>query len=186
MEDSKIVERYWQRDEQAIKLTEEKYGRYLLKIAFNILQDPADSDECVNDTYLKAWNSMPQNRPSVLSTYLGKITRRLSVDVFRKKNADKRAASQYAISLDELDEIIGGNDITVGKAEVDALAAAISTFLKGTSSVVRTAFVCRYYFSDSLEDISLYSGMSVPKIKSLLFRTRKELREYLLKEGFDL
>ena len=98
MQDEMIVDLYWKRDESAISETERKYGRYLSKIAYNILSDLEDSKETVNDTYLKAWNSMPTHKPSVLSTYLGKITRQLSIDAFRTRNRDKRKHSEYAVS----------------------------------------------------------------------------------------
>ena len=102
MKDAEIVDLYWERNEAAIQQTQQKYGAYLSKIAYNILSDFEESKECVNDTYLKAWNSMPTHRPSILSTYLGKIARQLSIDLFRKKNSAKRYASEYAVSLDEL------------------------------------------------------------------------------------
>lgn len=102
MKDQEIVDLYWDRNEDAIQQTQNKYGAYLSKVAYNILADYEDSKECVNDTYMAAWNSMPSNRPGNLATYLGKITRQISIDVFRRKHRDKRFASQYAISLDEL------------------------------------------------------------------------------------
>ena len=100
MKDAEIVDLYWERNEAAIQQTQQKYGAYLSKVAYNILSDFEESRECVNDTYLKAWNSMPTHRPSVLSTYLGKIARQISIDLFRKKNSVKRYASEYAVSLD--------------------------------------------------------------------------------------
>lgn len=111
MRDDEIVTLYWKRDERAIKETKNEYGRYLFKIANNILDDFEDSRESVNDTYLAAWNSMPPHRPSILSTYLGKITRRISIDIFRKKNREKRRASEYALSLSELEECISGGSM---------------------------------------------------------------------------
>ena len=101
MNDEQIVSLYWDRDESAIRETEEKYDRYLTKIAYNILNNPEDSRESVNDTYLAAWNSMPPHRPSVLSAYLAKLTRRISIDLFRYRTRDKRLGSEYAISLSE-------------------------------------------------------------------------------------
>ena len=108
MKDADIVSLYWQRNQEAIRQTQNKYGGYLSKVAYNILADFEDSKECVNDTYLKAWNSMPPQRPAVLSTYLGKITRQLAIDVFRKKHSAKRYASQYALSLEELGDSFSG------------------------------------------------------------------------------
>ncbi|MBQ3569598.1 MAG: hypothetical protein IJA20_02870, partial [Methanocorpusculum sp.] len=106
MHDEKIVALYWERDESAIRVTEEKYGAYLMKIAYNILNDLEDSKESVNDTYLGAWNSMPPNKPSALSTYLAKITRRTSIDIFRKRSTEKRKVSEYSVSLDELGDCV--------------------------------------------------------------------------------
>ena len=106
MNDDAIVALYWQRDESAITVTQEKYNAYLMKIARNILNDTGDSEESVNDTYLAAWNSMPPQKPVVLSTYLGKITRRISISLFRKRNADKRRGGEFALSLDEMEEVL--------------------------------------------------------------------------------
>ena len=106
MQDEKIVELYWKRDESAVRETQEKYENYLYKIAYNILSDKEDSNESVNDTYLAAWNSMPPHKPNVLSTYLGKLTRRISIDIFRKRNRIKRQVSEYALSLTELQDCI--------------------------------------------------------------------------------
>ena len=126
MQDEMIVDLYWKRDESAISETERKYGRYLSKIAYNILSDWEDSKEAVNDTYLKAWNSMPTHKPSVLSTYLGKITRQLSIDAFRTRNRDKRKHSEYAVSLSELEDCISGSETTEQSIELKLLAEAIN------------------------------------------------------------
>ena len=127
MQDEMIVSLYWQRDENAISETERKYGRYLTKIAHNILSDWEDSKETVNDTYLKAWNSMPTHKPGVLSSYLGKITRQLSIDAFRTRNRDKRKHSEYAVSLSELEDCISGSETTEQSIELKLLAEAINT-----------------------------------------------------------
>lgn len=186
MEDQRIVELYWSRDEAAIRETDRKYGRYLLKIACNILADTQDSEEGVNDTYLHAWNSMPPHKPGALSSYLAKITRRVSIDLFRRKNREKRRASEYALSLTELEECVsadGGPEETV---EVQQLAAAINTFLRGQSEEVRNAFIGRYYFLDPVKAVAQYCGMTESAAKSMLHRTRGKLRDYLKEEGFDL
>lgn len=125
MKDETIVSLYWQRDESAIQETELKYGHYLTKIAHNILSDVEDSRESVNDTYLKAWNSMPPHRPETLSVYLEKITRQLSIDMFRKRNRKKRQASEYALSLSELEECVFGGDVTERDVEMHLLGEAI-------------------------------------------------------------
>ena len=186
MEDQRIVELYWAREESAIGETERKYGRYLLKIAYNILSDTQDSEESVNDTYLHAWNSMPPHRPGALSAYLAKITRRVSIDLFRRKNRSKRRASEYALSLTELEECIstgGGPEEAIG---VQELAEAINTFLHRQSEEVRNVFIGRYYFLDPVKAVAQYCGMSESAAKSMLHRTRGKLRDYLREEGFAL
>lgn len=186
MKDCEIVDLYWARNEEAIRQTQQKYGAYLTKTAYNILGNPEDSTECVNDTYLAAWNSMPPHRPGVLSTYLGKITRQLSIDVFRKKHSAKRIASEYAVSLDELGDTFSGGATPEEVLDGKMLDAAVNRFICALPKDVRSAFVGRYFFFDSLRDIARYCAMSESKLKSLLFRTRQQLKAYLIKEGFDV
>lgn len=186
MEDSMIVDLYWKRDESAISETDKKYGNYLTKIAYNILYDFEDSKECVNDTYFKTWNAVPPHRPSVLSAYLGKITRQLSIDVFRKKNSRKRCCSQYELSLSELEECVTGGSTPEQEVELQMLADAINRYLRTISEEARNVFVCRYFFMDSIKDIAAYRGVSESKIKSMLHRARTGLREFLEGEGFAI
>lgn len=186
MEDELIVDLYWNRDEDAIGKTQEKYDRYLTKIAYNILANAEDSRESVNDTYLAAWDSMPPHRPAVLSTYLGKLTRRISIDCFRGRTRAKRVPSQYAMSLEELGECVSGGNTTEEIVSVKLLADAIGMFLRLQSDEARNLFIGRYYYLDSLKEAAAYCGMSESKAKSLLFRTRIALKEYLEKEGFSL
>ena len=182
MEDSRIVELYWQRDESAISETQQKYGNYLTKIAYNILADVEDSRESVNDTYLKAWYSIPPQKPCVLSTFLGRITRQISIDIYRKKNAKKRQGSEYALALDELYDF--ADDATPEKeVEAQLLAKSIGEYLLTLSDDARNIFVCRYYFLDSVRDIAEHFGAGESKIKSSLHRTRIGLKQYLEKEG---
>ena len=184
MEDEKIVSLYWDRDERAIRETEAKYDRYLTKIAYNILNDMDDSRESVNDTYLAAWDSMPPHRPSVLSAYLAKITRRISIDCFRYRTRSKRMASEYAVSLSELGDCVSGGNTTEEIVNVKLLADSIGIYLRLQSEEARTAFIGRYYFLDPIKEVAAYCGISESKAKSLLHRTRIGLKEYLQKEGF--
>ena len=186
MKDAEIVDLYWERNEVAIQQTQQKYGAYLSKIAYNILSDFEDSKECVNDTYLKAWNSMPPHKPSVLSTYLGKISRQLSIDMYRKKNSAKRHVSEYAISLEELGDSFSDGNTPEHSFDAKQLDAAINRFLRKLPDDARNTFIGRYYFFDSLKDVARYCGMSEAKAKSMLYRTRQSLKAYLVKEGFDL
>ena len=183
MEDSGIVALYWARSEVAISETSSKCGRYCFTIANNILSDREDADECVNDTYLAAWNSMPPHRPSILSTFLGKLTRRISIDRFRIRGAAKRGGGEITLVLDELDACIPARDDTERTVELRELARAINGFLSTLQQTERTVFVCRYWFLAPVEEISTRFGFSQSKTKTMLYRTRGKLREYLTKEG---
>lgn len=192
MEDSEIVDLYWNRDEYAISATETKYGRYLTTVALNILNNMEDSSECVNDTYLGAWNSIPPQRPSLLSSYLAKITRRVSIDLLRRKNADKRSGSNYEASLEELCESVGEtSDMKadegtnpVSEMEEGLRRELIMKFISGLSEESKRLFIGRYFYMDSVKDIAGYLNISESKVKTTLFRIRQDLKEFLGKEGF--
>lgn len=184
MEDSRIVDLYWDRNESAIDHTDKKYGSYLGKIAYNILSDREDSQESVNDTYLAAWNSMPPHRPNVLSTYLGKLTRRISIDRFRAKTTQKRGDGQYTQSLEELSQTLSGGNTTEESVEANLLADAIEQFLRTQPAQTRHVFLGRYYFMDSVKEIAAYCRISESNVKILLHRARQSLRDHLEKEGF--
>lgn len=187
MRDEDIIELYFRRSESAVVETKNKYEKYLIKIAYNVLADTEDSKESVNSTYYAAWNTIPPHRPNILSTYLGKITRRISIDMFRKRKSIKRNASEYALSLSELDECFSiAEDTPENLYDAKVLADAINRFLRTLPDDARNTFIGRYYFMDSLRDVAQYCGMSESKAKSLLFRTRQHLKEFLTKEGFVL
>lgn len=186
MNDEEIVELYWQRHESAIAQTQRKYGPYLLQIANNILFDLEDSRESVNDTYLAAWNSIPPHRPQVLRAYLVKLVRNIAIDLYRKRNRDKRKDSQYALSLDELEGCVLCGNSTQEAVDEKLLAEAIGRYLRTLPRDSRVAFLGRYYYLDSLREVAGYCHMTESKLKSLLFRIRKGLREYLNKEGYNL
>ena len=185
MNDETIVELYWQRQERAITETQKKYGPYLHQIANNILQNREDSQESVNDTYLAAWNSIPPHRPQILRAYLVKLIRRIAIDCYRKRNRDRRKDDQYALSLDELSDCIPRNSPQEAMDE-KLLAEAIGQYLRTLPKMSRVAFVGRYYYLDSLREVAGYCHMTESKLKSLLFRLRKGLRDYLIKEGYNL
>ncbi len=183
LEDAKIVELFFGRDEEALTQTEKKYGAYCFTIAKNILDSASDAEECVNDTWLRAWNAIPPARPAYLSAFLGKITRNLAIDLARKKQAEKRMAGEYALSLEELNECTGGIGMETEEAERMELGARISDFLRGESAEARKIFVCRYFYCDSVKEIAKRFAISEAKVKSALFRTRDRLKKYLEKEG---
>lgn len=183
MEDDRIVELYWSRSENAIAETSKKYGKYCYAIAYNILANAEDADEIVNDTYLGAWNSIPPHRPSVLSSFLGKITRRVSFDKWKMKKAEKRGKGEIPLALDELSEIIISPDTPEEIIVVQELTKAINRFLSSLSELERNMFVCRYWFLAPITEISTKFGFSLSKTKSMLFRTRQKLKAHLEKEG---
>lgn len=184
MQDDEIIELYWQREESAIHETEKKYGRYLTKIAYNVLADWEDSQESVSDTYFKAWNTIPPQRPGFLAGYLGNLTRRSAIDIFRKRNSAKRQKSEYALSLSELEDCISAGNATEQEVDLHLLSQVINDYLKTLPVEVRDLFIGRYYYADSICKVASYYNMSESKVKSILYRTRLKLKEYLEKEGF--
>lgn len=184
MEDSKIVDLYWARSEQAIAETGRKYGQYCFSIAANILPVREDAEESVNDTYLAAWNSMPPHRPSVLATFLGKLTRRISIDRWRRLSAEKRGGGTVVLALEELEGCIPGGTDPEKDVQIKELAEVIGRFLETVSPAERRAFLKRYFELASLQDTADSLGFSVSKMKSMLHRIRGKLRIYLRKEGY--
>lgn len=183
MKDDVIVDLYWKRDESAIAETAAKYGKYLHSISYRILLNNEDAEECVNDTYNDAWQSIPPHRPSVLSTFLGKITRRISIDLWRKNGAEKRGGGEMALALDELEECVSGTGDVEAEIERLELQKKLNDFLLALPRTERRVFMCRYWYMDSVSDIAGKFACSESKIKSMLYRTRKKLRAMLEKEG---
>lgn len=186
MEDSSIINLYWERNESAISATDDKYGDYCGSIARNILEDAQEAEECVNDTYLRAWNSMPPHRPSKLSAFLGRITRNLSFDRRRHSNAAKRGSGRMCAILEELDDCISGGDWVGQEHERRELAQAINSFLGSLPHQKRKMFVCRYWYCDSVADIAKKFYMKPSAVSTALGRIRADMRKYLTERGFEL
>ena len=184
MEDEQIVQLYWERSEQAIPATDRKYGAYCSSIAYSILECPEDAEESVNDTYLDAWNSMPPHRPSILATYLGKITRRISIDRFRTRTRLKRGGNAVTLALEELDECIPGGQDVHGEVEQRELVRIIDRFLDTLARDERRVFLSRYWYLEDIRTISAHFRFSQSKVKSMLHRTRGKLRLLLEQEGY--
>lgn len=184
MEDRHIIDLFWQRSEDAIREAAEKYGAYLTRTAQNILTDPEDCRECVSDTYWKAWNAIPPHRPRDLRAFLAKITRELSIDVYRRRTSEKRRGSEYALSLSELEDQFPGGTEPERVLEGKQLEQAMHSFLEGLPPEERRVFLGRYFFFDPLKDIAAYCGIREGKVKTMLFRTRRKLKAYLEQEGF--
>ena len=185
MEDEKIVELYWQREESALTETADKYGRYCYTIAYNVLAEHREAEESVNDTWLDAWNSMPPHRLRILSTFLGKITRRISVDKWRRSHADKRGGGQLPVVLEELEECVAPTYGVEQMVEKRLLEECVSAFISGLPDAEQRVFLCRYWYMESVGTIARRFGFSESKVKSMLYRTRERLREYLTKEGLQ-
>lgn len=187
MDDAKIVQLYRDRNEQAISATASKYGNYCASIAESILGNHEDAEECVNDTYLSAWNSIPPHRPSSLSAFLGKIVRNLSIKRYRYNTADKRGGGQAAVVLDEIAELVSDADDSVAQeVERRELIKAIDTFLGTQSAEKRGIFVRRYWYFDSISDIAARFEMTENNVSVTLKRVRFKLNNYLLERGFEL
>jgi len=183
MEDKHIVDLYWARSERAITETASKYGKYCYIIAYNILANHSDAEESVNDTWLGAWNSMPPHRPEILSTFLGKITRRTAIKKWRKEHAAKRGGGEIVIALGELEDCIPAGKSIEQEMETAALGKAVNEFVMSLPHAERNVFICRYWYLDAISEICQQYGFSQSKVKSMLLRTRKKLRAYLEKEG---
>lgn len=181
MEDRQIIELYWNRDEAAITETKRKYERYCYSIAQNILQDEEDSKECVNDTYIGAWNAIPPHKPAILSTFLGKITRRISLKRWRERTAQKRGGGEMTLMLEELEECLASDRMIDAELEAKELAKVIDAFLATLPEEERRVFVCRYWYCDSIDEISKRFGFGQSKVKMMLVRTREKLL-YRLKQ----
>lgn len=184
MEDTRIVNLYWARSENAIAETSAKYGSYCYSIAYNILANAEDADESVNDTYLDAWNSMPPHRPAILSTFLGKITRRVSIDKWRGRTAEKRGSGEIMLVLDELSDCVPSSQNVEHEIETAELAKVINDFVMSLPPMDRRVFICRYWYLDPISAISQQFGFSQSKVKMMLYRQRQRLLSHLEREAY--
>ena len=185
MEDSRIIELYFLRSEQAITETAEKYGAVTKKLAYNILHDLQDAEECVNDTYLGAWNTIPPQKPNPLLTYLCKILRNLAIKKYHSKTAAKRN-STYDVALDELENCFPSSDSVEDSFDAAETARSINAFLKSLSPENRILFVRRYWHADSIEDLAELFSVSPHTVSVRLNRIREKLKKHLRKEGVSL
>ncbi len=184
MDDREILDLYNARNESAIDRTAEKYGSYCRAVAFHILQNDEDTEECVNDTWWRAWNTIPPQDPPCLRLFLGKITRNLSFDVFRRLHREKRGGDTITQALDELEECLPAQNTTEEQVDEALLTEAIDWFMSTLSSRDRWIFSRRYWNTDSVQEIAEALAMDANTVKVILYRTRKKLRCALEKEGF--
>ncbi len=187
MQDEQIIELYFARKESAIAETDIKYGRYCLTIAYNILRNNEDSEECKSDTYMKTWNAIPPGRPGNFRAFIGRIARNLALDMYEKLHRKKRNINSTEAILDELAECIPDPNSDIGKMSEDSeLRDAINSFLGTLSEENRRIFVRRYWYASPIEDIVRDYGYGRSKVKMSLLRTREKLKDYLESEGITL
>ena len=182
MEDEQIVALYFRRSEQAIQETDRKYGHYCFQIANGILSSPEDGEECVSDTYMTAWRSIPPNRPIRLAPFLGKITRHLALDRWRKRFSQKRGGGEVALALEELEDCLPGKDTPEEALHRKEFREGLNRFLETLPERERAFFVSRYWYLRSVGEIAEKTGLSPGSVKTQLCRTRKKLRFFLEKE----
>ncbi|QOX65371.1 RNA polymerase sigma factor [Anoxybacterium hadale] len=183
MDDEKIIELYYARSETAIHETAQKYGTYCTRIAMNILENKEDSDECVSDAYLKTWNAIPPQRPVVFRSFLGRITRNLSLNRYKEQHRQKRGGNEVHLLLSELEGCLPSESSVESEYEMGSIAKHLDSFLYSIDTEQRILFVRRYWYVDSISSIARRFDISESKVKSTLFRIRNRLRAYLEKEG---
>ena len=183
MIDQQLIELYFARSEQAIAETAKQYGSMCYTISYNILHKREDAEECVNDTYLSAWNHIPPTRPSIFSVYLSRITRNLSIDRWRENHAGKRGKGQVPMAAEELEYCLTKGDNPEKAYLQKELTAVLNEFLGTLPQAERKVFVARYWYLDAIGDIANNFGFSVPKVKNMLMRTRRKLKKYLEQKG---
>lgn len=186
MHDKEIIELFFSRDERALHECAENYSAYLGAIAAGILGNKSDVDECLNDTLYRAWNAIPPASPENLATYLGRITRNIAINRFKERSAKKRGSGQTELVLEELDECIPGNSETEAYTDEMELRCAINDFLKTLRPEMRQVFIRRYWYFKPINDIAKEYRMTSSRVKSMLFRARRELKKYLEKESITV
>ena len=184
MEDTEIVQLYWDRNEQAIGESDRKYGPLCRSIALRVLASPEDSEECVSDTWLRAWNAMPPQRPTRLGAFLGKITRNLALNRWRRDHAEKRFGSETDLALEELEDCVSGESLEE-EAQRREVIRALNGFLRSLAKRDRDLFLRRYWGMETLENLAKAEGMSRSALHRKLGKLRESRREYLRKEGID-
>ncbi len=186
MEDNVIIDLYWARDQRAIQASDAKYGPYCRAVAGSILWDHRDREECVSDTWQRAWNTMPPQKPSLLRAFFGAITRNLALNRYEYDHAQKRGGGQLPLALEELQDCLPAPNSTEQAVEAGELTALLETFLRSLPTRERTVFLRRYWYLQPVKDIARSLGLGESRVKMTLLRTRAKLREVLEKEGIAL
>lgn len=186
MQEETLLDLYFSRSELALEQTKQQYGTYCYAIAYRILAQPQDAEECENETYWKAWQTIPPNRPHSLKAFLGKITRNLALHFWERNHAAKRGGNAVDLALDELTECIPASDSVEQAADAAALQACLQSFLQQLPRETRIVFVQRYWYLNSIAEIARKNGIGESKVKMLLLRTRKKLKAVLETEGISI
>ncbi len=186
MSDEQIVALYWQRDEQAIRQTDIKYKNFLLSVAYNIVHDVCDSEECLNDTYIGAWNAIPPARPTLLQAFLATIMRRTAIDCYKARKRQKRVASELTVSLSEVEDFISVDDDMYSQTDAKELGRVISDFVRSLSERRMYIFMSRYYIARPIKEIARLLGCSESTVNKEIAAIKCDLREKLEKEGYVL
>ena len=183
MDDKQIVDLYWERSETAISETAKKYGRYCHYIAFNVLHNDEDSEECVNDTYFSLWKTIPPTIPTILKSFIAKITRNKAINMYEKKTASKRSNGQMEVSIDELTECFDSSDDAQSRVERQETIAALNEFLEGLDKNKRIYFIQRYWYMTPIKEIAAKNNISEGSLKTMLSRIRADLKKYIKARG---
>lgn len=184
MNDEKIIQLYWDRDEQAIRASMDTYGPYCRAVAREILHNPSDVEEAVADTWLKAWDAIPPGRPQYLRLFLGKLTRNISLSLWRRQTASRRGGGQVTLALEELGECIGKESSPEEQVNLRELEKALSAFLRNEPEMRRAVFLRRYFYLEDVESIARYYDLKENNVRVMLSCTRQKLKKYLKQEGY--
>ena len=177
--DKQIIDLYWHRDESAIEETDKKYGRMLFRIAYNLLSDRMDCEECKNDTYVRAWRSIPPTRPRVLPAYLTEIMRRVAINKYKQKTSQRRVPSELTVSMDELRDSLQNEASLGGERDAEEIGKVINAFLREIPERRRYIFIERFYFAEHVEEIATELSVSVATVYREIERIKKDLKVYL-------
>ena len=186
LSDDAIIDLYWQRDEDAIAATDKKYRRYLYTIAYNIVREHTECEDCLNDTYMRTWDKIPPTRPNILQAFLAKITRNTAVDSVRRNTASTRIPSELTVSLSELDECIDAKSAADSDAHLHEIIHLLNEYLHALSDRMAMIFICRYYYADTISRIAKIAGTSERTVQRDLSLMRRELRVKLEEGGYSI
>lgn len=179
IDDEQIIELYWQRNEIAIQETDKKYGQFLFRIAYNILHDRLDCEECQNDTYLDVWKAIPPTRPTVFPAFITKIMRRIALDRYKEKTAKRRIPSEYTVSMEDIKDTLHGNETVDSEYAAEVLGKIISDYVRSLTDRQRYIFIDRFYLAEPVETIASDLAISVPTVYREIDKIKQGLKTYL-------